>query len=131
MAQTGTDNELTTRQRRAIAALLTERNVSAAAQAANVGVRTLYTWLAEPAFRLAVREAESTAIDAAARRLVGLADGALSVLAAMLTDNDTAPALKLRAAQTILDHLLELRELATLESRVAALEAGRHDDRTT
>jgi len=123
MASNGSKPEdLTTRQRRAVAALLTERNVTAAAKKANVGERTLFTWFADSRFRLAVREAEGDAIDAASRRLVGLADGAIDALSAVLADQESGAAVKLRAAEAILGHLLKLRELGTLEARIAALE---------
>jgi hypothetical protein len=124
MAENGNPDELTTRQRKAVACLLSERNALAAAKAAGVGERTLFRWLADPVFRVAVREAEADAIDTASRRLVGLSDTAIDTLAGILTDEETAPALKLRAAQAILDHLLKLRELATVEARLAALEAA-------
>jgi DNA-binding MarR family transcriptional regulator len=41
------DGSLTTRQRRAIAALLTNPTIGEAAEAARVGERTLHRWLAD------------------------------------------------------------------------------------
>ena len=128
MAANGNPAELTTRQRRAIAALLAARNVQAAAKQAAVGERTLHRWLTEPAFTAALRQAEGQALDAAARRLVGLADGAISVVVSVIMAKETGPAVKLRAAGMVLDSLLKLRELATLEARVVALEA-QHGER--
>lgn len=116
--------ELSIKQNRAIAALLSSRTIGDAAKAADVGERTLHTWLANPAFRTALVSAEGDAIDTATRRLIGLQDRAINAIHYVLADPNTAPALRLRAAQTVLDYLLKLRELRNIESRLAALEAA-------
>jgi hypothetical protein len=77
MATNGNPEKLTPRQRRAIAALLSSRDVKAAALAAKVGARTLYRWLDDQSFRNALSAAESEAIDTATRRLIGLEDSAV------------------------------------------------------
>ena len=51
-----TNGTLSNRQRKAIAALMSARNVATAATTAGVGARTLHRWLDDPAF---VTEAES------------------------------------------------------------------------
>jgi DNA-binding transcriptional LysR family regulator len=122
MAENGSPNELTTRQRRAVVALLQARNIGEAAKAAGIGQRTLYRWLADPLFRGELLTAEGDMIDQAARRLVGLQDGAIDVLQAELADPTTSPAVRLRAAQAVLDYLLKLRELRDTEARLTALE---------
>lgn len=113
---------LTPTQRRAIVCLLTERDVKAAAQAAGVGYRTLMRWLELPAFRAALLAAEGEAIDQVTRRLVQLAEPAVSVLTWAMADKGNSPAVRLRAAQAVLDGLLKLRELRNTEERLAALE---------
>ncbi len=122
MAENGNPNELSERQRRAIAALLSARNVSEAAQAAQVGERTLRRWLAEPTFRAALTGAEGQAIDAATRRLVSLTDSAIDVLTTVMQDPDAPSGVRLRAAQGVLDNLLRLRELRNVEERLTRLE---------
>ena len=117
------DGALTPRQRRAIGCLLTARNTAEAARAAGLGRRTLCTWLEQPRFVAALTAAESAAIDAATRQLVGLADLAIETLRTVLENPDATDGVRLRAAAHVLDHLLKLRELCTLERRIAALEA--------
>lgn len=116
------DNELTTKQKQAIAALLSSRNVKEAAHAAHVSERSLYRWLTLPAFRAAVLEAEGNAIDWATRRLIGLQDGAIDTLESVLNDFQAGAGVRLRAAQAVLDYLLRLRELRNIEERLAVLE---------
>jgi hypothetical protein len=120
MADNGT--ELTTRQRRTIAALLAAKDVREAAKQARVPERTLYTWMTEPAFKTALYEAEGHLIDAATRKLLRYQDAALTTIITIMADKLILPAVRLRAAQTILEQLLKLRELRDIEGRLAALE---------
>jgi hypothetical protein len=120
MAQNGS---LTRNQKRAIAALLSHRDVAAAAQAVGVGTRTLHRWLAEDAdFQTALAQAEGAAIDGAVRRLVYLQEPAIMVITQLLADPTVTPSVRLRAALGILDQLIRLRELRNLETRLSKLE---------
>ena len=114
---------LTNRQRRAIAALMTSRNIAAAAPAAGVGLRTLHRWLDDRLFVAELKAAESAAIDQAVRRLADLSGTAISALAAAMTDTHATPGARVQAANVALSQLLRLRELHDLEQRIAALEA--------
>lgn len=127
MATNGRD--LTIRQRRAISALLSTRTVNAAAKRAKVGERTLHRWIAEDeAFVLALREAEAGVVDDATRQLLTLQGAAISVFARLMEGSDVSPAVRLRAAQTVLEYALRLRESRDFEERLERLEnqlAGR------
>lgn len=112
---------LTPQQRRAIRALLTCKTLQDTAKTTQVSERTLYRWLQDSDFRTALFAAEGELIDGVTRRLLRLQDGAIDVLDTLLiAESDSV---RLRAAQTILEHLLRLRELRDIESRLAALEA--------
>jgi hypothetical protein len=112
------------RQRRAIAALLSSRNVQDAAQAVRVGERTLYRWLADDAdFRKALTIAESALIDDTTRRLISGATAALDALAGLITSAESE-SVKKAAASDWLAHLIKLRELRDIEQRLADLEAA-------
>ena len=112
-----------TKKRQAVAALLTAPTVAEAARVAGVAERTIYRWLAgDAAFVADLRAAEETAIDHAARRLVGLQDDAIALLGDVVADADAAAGVRVRAASLIVDLALRLRELRSLEERVAALE---------
>lgn len=123
MATIGKPDNLTSRQRKAIAALLTSGDIKSAAVTAGIGARTLYRWMTLPEFRAALLEAEGDAIDAATRRLLTLQTPAIDVLETTMSDRESPPAVRLRAAQSVLDYLLRLRELRNVEDRLAALEA--------
>jgi hypothetical protein len=118
----GTAARLTPKQRKAVEALLTTGEVTAAAQAAGVSKDTLYRWLKEPRFLEAVREVEARALDDLSRLLVRLGRTAAATLAKAMNDPAAPWATRVRAADASLARLLQLRELATLEARVAELE---------
>lgn len=120
MAKNGT---LTNRQSKAIAALMSSRNVAAAAKSAGVGLRTLHRWLDSPAFVAELKAAESSAIDQAVRRLAELSGAAIDTLSSAMVDADATPGARVQAANVALSQLLRLKELADLEARITALES--------
>lgn len=118
---TGKGN-LSPRQRRAIAALLTAKSIDAAAKAAGVSERQLHRWIDLPEFTAALRAAEGEALASVVRRLTVEAAGAVNAILIVLNDADTSPAVKLRAADLILSRVMSLRELSELDSRVRLVE---------
>ena len=120
---------LPSKQRKAVAALLTEPNATAAAKAAGVSRDTLYRWLADASFQAALRDAEAGAIAAVSRSLVRLAEQAATTLDRAMTDPAAASSTKVRAADVILARMLQLREGAVLEERVRELERHAADVR--
>lgn len=124
MAENGNPFAISGRQSKAIAALLSSKNVPEAAAAVGLGERTLYRYLSDPAFRLALSNAEAEAIDNATRRLVTLTDLAIDTIAEVLSDSASSAGVKIRAAGQVLDYLLKLRELRNIEQRLLILEAA-------
>ncbi len=118
----GFGTELTPKQHQAIQALLIQSSVPNAAASVGVSVRSLYRWLDEPTFRLALNTALDKSVDAAARGLVGLTEKAIKVVETVLDNEQIHPATRLRAADLVLSNMLKLAELRTLAQRVAALE---------
>jgi transposase-like protein len=124
MRRDATASTLTSRQRQAIEAILATGDVSIAAQSVGVNRATLYRWMKQPAFVQAVHSAEADAVEDLSRMLVRLGRTAVATLAKAMNDPATPASTKVRAADATLSRLLQLRELATLEQRVAALEAS-------
>lgn len=123
----GNGSELTPKQLRAVQALLTAKSIDDAATTAGVGARTLYRWLTEQPFKAALATAEGELLDAATRRLLGLQDAAIETFDDILKSASASQALRLRAAQSVLDYLLKLREQRDVEHRLQALEAALGD----
>ncbi len=124
MRRDATAATLTSRQQQAIAAIVATGDVTVAAQSVGVNRATLYRWLKQPSFVQAVHAAEADAVEDLSRMLVRLGRTAVATLAKAMSDPATPAATKVRAADATLSKLLQLRELATLEQRVTALEAS-------
>jgi hypothetical protein len=116
------DEGLTGKQRKAVEALLATGEVTATAKEVGVARETVQRWLRQPAFLQAVRDAEAKALDDLSRLLVRMGRTAAATLAKAMNDPATPMATRVRAADVALARLLQLRELATLETRVAELE---------
>jgi len=117
-------DKLSSDQRRAILALISTKSVAEAAKQSKVGQRTLWRWLGNPDFKGELVAAEGELIDSATRRLLQLQAGAIDTVETLMNDQLVRHSVRLRAAQTVLDHLLKLRELRNVEARLAALEAA-------
>lgn len=119
------NGRLTTKQRRAVVALLGARDVATAAQVAKVGERSLRRWLKDDvAFRTELALAEQDVVTAATRKLSDLAWQAAAVLGRIMDDSSVPAGVRVRAADAILARLLQLKELMQLEQRLHALEAS-------
>ena len=126
---TGENVNLTHRQKKAALALLDHRTKSEAAAAAGVSPRTLYRWLGEPVFKAALAKAEGEAIGEATRDLVMLSKAAIGILEQVMNDQGNPPSVRLRAANSVMGHLVRLRELRNVEERLSNLEVavyGKH-----
>lgn len=118
----GKTGALSARQTAVIAALLETRTVADAAEKTGTPARTIYRWLLQDDFKQALQTAESGMIDEAVRRLLGMQQQALTALQVVMMARDTPPSARVAAARTVLDSMLRLRELRTVEERLTALE---------
>lgn len=122
MATSGNQGKIiTARQRRAIAALLTEKDAKQAAESAGVGYRSLCRWLDDRAFQSELKQAEGAIISEAVRALIN--DMAVNhEVMRDIRDGRAAPNVKLRAAIALDQALLKWREALDLEQRISELE---------
>jgi hypothetical protein len=106
----------------AVAALLTQRNVEEAAKAVNISTRTLLRWMKEPEFQTAYREARRTAYSQAVAKLQQGATAAATTLLKVMLDQGTPAAVRVRAAECVINHSSKAIEIEDVEARVAELE---------
>lgn len=121
MTEANDIKKLSPQKRRCIEALLTNGTIKSAATVAGVNRQTVYVWLKEEDFVLALREAEAAALEQLSRSLSALATGATSALHDALMPSQKIT-VRLRASETVLNALLRIREMATVEQRLRALE---------
>lgn len=116
-----TDN-LSPQQSKAIAALLTASSIGQAANDVGVTQRTLFRWLADPAFDAAYKAAKREAVGQAIARLQQLSGAAVLVLATVMADKQSPASSRVAAASKILDTAIKVVELEEIEARLTALE---------
>lgn len=122
MGEIATEKDLTTKQRAAVLALLTEGDASKAAAVAGVSRQSLYRWMKDPAFAAALRTAEAEALRGLSRRLAGLGDAAANALQDALDDGQPI-GIRLRAADLVTQRGPALAELTDIIARLEAIEA--------
>ena len=120
--QENSEKGITTKQAKAIAALLSERTAGAAAKKAGIAERTLYTWLADPAFRGALRSAEAEVLDTVTRRLGVGQTLALDTLEGLI-QKAKHESTKLTACVSWLNMFVKYRDMKDIDERLTALEA--------
>lgn len=116
---------LTVKQKAAIEGLLRGETIFHAAGLAGVSERQLYRWLDEPLFQETLTASGEQAIGAAVRALSDAATTAVVVLRTVAVSETNAAGVRVRAADSILSHVIRLKEIADLEQRVRALERRR------
>lgn len=115
------------KQKAAIRALLTGAAYPEAAIAAKVHPNTIGQWMHDPLFLTSLHTAESEAMSTVSRSLIAIADKASSTLEAVLDSPTARDSSRIRAADVVLGRLLEIRSIAELEARIAALEKLQHE----
>jgi hypothetical protein len=106
----------------AIAALLSQPNLEAAARATGIGTTTLLRWQKDPEFDAAFRAARRAAFGQSIARLQQASSAAVSTLLKVMIDPATPASTKVRAADSVLDHSAKSIEIEDIEARVAELE---------
>ncbi len=118
----GHEHNLTPKQHKAVACLLSEATISAAAAKAGIAERTLHGWLQDPLFEAAYRAVRREAVGQAVARLQQMSTHAVTVLATVMADKTTPPSTRVMAAKSILEFAIRAVELEDLEARLAVLE---------
>lgn len=106
----------------AVAALLTQRNMEEAAKAVGISTTTLVSWLKQPEFQTAYREAKRAAFSQAIARLQQGSVAAATALLKTIVDPNTPASVRVRASECVLNHGLRAIEVEDIEARVSELE---------
>jgi hypothetical protein len=123
MANNGENSkELTARQRRMIAAMLTSKNIGEACETAKVGRSTLTRWLDQEPFINALRKAQSEAITNAGSVLIAAQEEAIQTLRDLAAAAESE-GVKRAAANDLLAYSLKFYE-QDLSGRIEKLEAA-------
>lgn len=110
------------KQEDAIAALLSQGTIEKAAGVAGIGSRTLYRWLQIPEFRVAYRRARQNAFSQCIARLQQGSSAAAAVLLKVMLDPSTPAAVRIRAAENVLNQAMKGMEIEAAEPKTLAEE---------
>jgi len=113
---------LSPRQRRFVAAMMTARTVTEAAEAAGVSERTGRQYLTQPAVKAALSQALDSALHLASRQSAAAMTDALATLQEIHQDPTNPAGSRVSAARAILEAAPKLREALDLAERVTELE---------
>jgi hypothetical protein len=105
-----------------ILALLQNPTMEKAAAAAGISPTTAWRVSKTPEFQTGYREARSKAFGQSIARLQYGSTAAVNTILRVMTDPESPPAIKLRAADVILHHSAKAMELEDLGARVTAIE---------
>jgi len=114
--------QLSAKQRRFVAAMLSAHTVADAARQAGIAERTAYLYLSNPHVQTALDHALDENLSRSAQRATAAMDRAIATLLAILDDPDSPRNVRINAARTILLVGPRLHDSVTLTQRVAALE---------
>lgn len=123
MAQNGSlfrDDSLTHRQAVALPHIAAESNLERAAEAAQIGRRTLTRWMNDPAFRAELERIRQNVSDLGFNVVEGLTLKSAIRLDQLLDDPD--PNVRLRALKAALSISLSVKEQKELRRRLDLLE---------
>jgi hypothetical protein len=126
--QENSENSISTKQQKAIAALLSERTIGAAAKKAGIAERTIYTWLIDKDFRAALRSAEKDLLETVTRRLSAGQTLALDTLETLM-QKAKHESTRQAAAVSWLNLSLKFIDVMNIDERLTALEAAINDNK--
>jgi phage terminase small subunit len=126
------NDAMSARQRRFVAAVVTTRTITEAAEVAKISRRTADRYLADPAVKAALTQALDALQRAVTAAVVGEMGEALATLAEIHADPEAPAGSRVAAARSILTAGPALREAGDLAERLALLEqqllAGASDE---
>jgi uncharacterized protein (UPF0147 family) len=96
--------------------------VDEAAKSIGVTQQTLLRWMQVPEFDAAYRKARRAAFSQSTARLQQATSAAVSTLLKIIVDTNAPRSVRVRAADSVLDHAKQAIEIEDVEVRVAALE---------
>ena len=118
----GHGEKLTRKQEQAIAALLVEPTIQAAAKVAGVGDATLWRWMQTDDFQAAYRQAKQKVVGHAITQVQQAAGEAVETLRQVMSDPENPASSRVTAAKAVLETALKTVELEDLIARVEKLE---------
>ena len=101
-----------------IAALMLHRTVSEAAEALRISPRTIYERMRQQSFQAEYRDAKSDILRGAVLKITQTLSAAVDTTREIMESGNTNPAIRLQAAQTIINNALKLSERLAADENI-------------
>lgn len=115
-------SELSRKQETFLLSLLSLSTLRAAANAAGISEDTGARWLKLPEVQARYQELKKHYIDDSLNELVGHTSEAISCMVGMMKDEEAPHAVRLRAAQLVIENVVELQKASDLEKQIQELK---------
>jgi hypothetical protein len=115
------NSEISPKQEKLIACLVTDRTAEGACRRANIAVTTYWRWMKDEQFVAEYRRARRGILENAVTRLQGLTTSAIDTLERNL--NCENPSVEMRTASVVLEQAIKGLETLDVENRIEMLEA--------
>lgn len=116
------NDAITRKQETFLLAYLSLPTIQAASETAGVSHDTAQRWLKLPQVQARYQELKQEYVDASLTSLLRHTDTAIETLARHMTDSETPAAQQIRAAQLLLEQVIDLHKMSELEQKIARLE---------
>ena len=113
---------MTTRQKKALSALLTHSTHKEAARAVGLSDRQLRAYLQDPDFKMEYRKRLDMILDEATAAAKQAMTPAVSTLVEIATDKGKSDTVRIMAARSVLDAGLRMHDAVDVSDRLQALE---------
>lgn len=121
------DSAITSKQEKAIIALLSEPTMADAANATGISEVTLWRWLQDESFRLLYMQARRAAVQRAIARMQSATSEAVETLRAVMKDESAKGSERVSAAKAIIEFAYKGIDLEDFAARLSAIEAVMKD----
>ncbi|MDD4600427.1 hypothetical protein SDC9_05976 [bioreactor metagenome] len=121
-------NELTTKQEKAIIALMTQPTLHEAAQSVGVSYVTINSWLKNPFFNQEFKRMRDKAVESALGKIQNSSNNAVNVLIGIMNDESKNANVRVTAAKTIVEFSMKIRDSdvsAQLEELTQLIKTGK------
>lgn len=118
----GHGQKLNRKKEQAIAALITQPTITAAAEQVTVAPGTMLRWLQQKEFHGAYMAARREVVNQATARLQRVSGEAVDALADVMNNKRSPASARVSAARAVLELAIKAVELEDLEKRITALE---------
>ena len=112
--------QLSTKQLRLVAALVSDTNIQAACQTADVSRAAAYQWMKQPAFQDELKRRRNAVLGEALANVKINATRAAAALVGLLDEDD--PSLRRLVCRDILDRAIRIHDMEDIQTRLTAME---------